>query len=169
MTFAPRTWSVGEVVTAAMLNVEIRDQLNSMFAAWTSYTPTWTGATTNPAIGNGTLVGRHMKIGRTCHVHARLIVGSSTTFGSGNLSLGLPFTAAGTMPGVLTAMANRDPASPNFILGAADLSNSATTTGTIWLANPSTPGDWNAWASGAPWTLAAGDVVKVYGTYQTAT
>ncbi|MER7046787.1 hypothetical protein [Streptomyces jumonjinensis] len=169
MTFAPRTWSVGEIVTAAQLNTEIRDQLNSMFAAWTTYTPTWTGATTNPTIGNGNLTGRHMKIGRTCHIHLNVTVGSTTTFGTGSLALGLPFQAAASMPGVLSAICNRDPATPNFIMGAAQIPVGGTTTGAIWFANPGTAGDWNSWASGAPWTLAAGDVIRVYGTYQTAT
>lgn len=94
MTFAPKTWQVGEVVTAAMLNTEIRDQLNSMFGAWTAYTPTWTAVTTNPALGNGSLVGRYMKIGRTVFCNINLVAGSTTTFGSGNYSWSLPAQAA---------------------------------------------------------------------------
>lgn len=62
--------------------------------AWASYTPTWTAATTNPSLGNGTLIGRHHKIGRTVLVQINLIPGSTTTFGSGNYSFALPFTAA---------------------------------------------------------------------------
>ncbi|MEU8316622.1 MULTISPECIES: hypothetical protein [Actinomycetes] len=94
MTFSPRTWSVGEVVGADYMNTEIRDQFNSMFAAWTTYTPTWTGATTNPAIGNGSLVGRYMKVGRRVDLHIDLVCGSTTTYGSGAWTFGLPFTAA---------------------------------------------------------------------------
>lgn len=94
MTFAPRTWVVGEVVTAAELNQEIRDQFNSMFAAWTSYTPTWTASTTNPVLGNGSLTGRYMKIGRTVLVEINLTTGSTTTYGSGNYNWALPFTSA---------------------------------------------------------------------------
>ncbi|MFJ9020811.1 hypothetical protein ACIRPU_12625 [Streptomyces sp. NPDC102259] len=93
MTFAPRTWVVGEVVSAALMNQEIRDQLNSMFDPWTTYTPTWT-ASSNPAIGNGSLTGRYIKIGRRCLVSIKLTMGSTTTYGSGGYSFGLPFTAA---------------------------------------------------------------------------
>ncbi|MFI9344918.1 hypothetical protein ACIG0D_27185 [Streptomyces sp. NPDC052773] len=93
MTFAPRTWVVGEVVTAALQNQEIRDQFNSMFAAWTSYTPTWTSSTA-PSLGNGTLVGRYMKIGRTVFVVIHLTTGSTTTYGSGSYNWSLPVTAA---------------------------------------------------------------------------
>lgn len=94
MTFTPRTWVVGEVVSAAMLNQEIRDQFNSMFAAWTSYTPTWTSTSTAPVLGNGTLSGRYMKIGRNVLCQINLTVGSTTTFGSGNYSWSLPAAAA---------------------------------------------------------------------------
>ncbi|MFE5217461.1 MULTISPECIES: hypothetical protein [unclassified Streptomyces] len=94
MTFAPRTWVVGEVVSAAIMNQEIRDQFNTMFSAWTTYTPTWSASTTNPSLGNGTLAGRYLKIGRTVICHINLTTGSTTTYGSGNYNFTLPFQAA---------------------------------------------------------------------------
>lgn len=94
MTFAPRTWVVGEVVTAALLNQEIRDQINSMLAAWTSYTPTWASSGTAPNLGNGTIVGRHMKIGRTVIATINQTNGGTTTYGTGNYSWTIPFQAA---------------------------------------------------------------------------
>lgn len=93
MTFTPRTWVVGEVVSAAIMNQEIRDQFNEMFAAWTTYTPTWSSSGTAPAIGNGTLSGRYMKIGRTVFVNINVIFGSTTTYGTGNYSFTLPAQA----------------------------------------------------------------------------
>lgn len=94
MTFAPRTFVVGEVVSAAILNQEIRDQFNSMFAVWTSFTPTWTSNGTAPALGNGTLTGRSMKFGRTVVCHINLTTGSTTTYGTGDYSWSIPFTSA---------------------------------------------------------------------------
>ncbi|MFE1925789.1 hypothetical protein ACFW91_24860 [Streptomyces asoensis] len=93
MTFAPRTWVVGEVVNAALLNQEIRDQFASIFDVWTTYTPTWT-ATSNPAIGNGAITGRYLKVGRKCTAVVKITMGSSTTYGSGGYNIGLPFAAA---------------------------------------------------------------------------
>lgn len=61
---------------------------------WVSYTPVWTAATTNPTLGNGTLVGRYQRVGRTIHVHINLAAGSTSTFGAGNYSLSLPVAAA---------------------------------------------------------------------------
>ncbi|PVD01353.1 hypothetical protein [Streptomyces sp. CS014] len=167
MTFAPRLWMAGETVTAAMLNTEIRDQFNSMFDAWTAFTPTWTSTGTAPTLGNGTLTGRYMKIGRTVHVYGALTFGSTTNTGTGSLTMGLPVQAASASPGVLSITCSRT-GSQNFLLGASPISNNATSLGTMWLANPSTIGDWNSWTDGAP-TLAAGDIMRYYGTYQAAT
>ena len=55
-------------------------------SVWTAYTPTWTAATTNPSIGNGTLAGRYTQIGKTCVLVIGLTAGSTTTYGSGNWS-----------------------------------------------------------------------------------
>ena len=63
--------------------------------AWTPYSPSWTASTTNPNLGNGTLIGRYSKIGRQVTFHINLTCGSTTTFGSGNYNFTLPpFTAA---------------------------------------------------------------------------
>lgn len=168
MTFTPRTWVVGEVVTATLLNTEIRDQLNSMFGAWTSYTPAWTAVTTNPVLGNGTLTGAYMKVGRTCTVMITLTMGSTTTYGSGFWRISLPFQAAATSPGALT-WAYATSAANNFQLGTSVLPNSATGSDNIWMPNQVTVGDWNVMNESSPYAPAAGYILRGWGTYQTAT
>lgn len=156
---------VGETVTAAMLNAEIRDQLNSIFDTWTTYTPAWTAATTNPVLGNGVLAGQYIKVGRTCTVTVTLTMGSTTTYGSGAYMLTLPVTAASATVSYLGAAR----------LGAAR----------IWLGHAVIPpGDNKAtitfdssatdtrgtnWTGSSPETLAASHVMRFSLTYQTAT
>lgn len=70
------------------------DTYQKVLGAWTSYTPTWTAATTNPTVGNGSLVGRYQVLGKTCHLAITLIAGTTTTYGSGQYSFALPFTSA---------------------------------------------------------------------------
>lgn len=67
---------------------------NQNMGAWTSFTPTWTGTGSNPSLGNGTLVGRHMRIGRLIKCHINLIPGSTTTFGTGTYAWALPVASA---------------------------------------------------------------------------
>lgn len=66
---------------------------SSLGGAWTAYTPTWEAATTNPAIGNGTLVGRYTSFGKMVVGNATITMGSTTTYGSGVWFLGLPVAA----------------------------------------------------------------------------
>ncbi|MFS8200470.1 hypothetical protein ACLVWQ_17510 (plasmid) [Streptomyces sp. CWNU-52B] len=170
MTFTPRTWAVGEVVPAATMNTEIRDQFNSFFGAWTAYTPTWTTVTTPPSLGNGTLVGQYMKIGRTCHVVIMLTIGSTTTAGTGGWRFALPATAAtiaSGSPGVLNWSYSTS-ASSNFMIGASPLPNGANTSDNIWMPNQVTAGDWNVMNESSPMVPAATYVLRGWGTYQTA-
>jgi hypothetical protein len=51
---------------------------------WIAYTPTWTSASTSPAIGNGTLLGFYKREGDSAIIQIRLAAGSSTTFGGSN-------------------------------------------------------------------------------------
>ncbi|MEV1063370.1 hypothetical protein [Streptomyces sp. NPDC050263] len=164
MTFAPRTWVVGEVVSAALLNQEIRDQFSSILAAWTSYTPTWTAATTNPVLNNGTIIGRYMKVGLTCHVALKLTMGSTTTYGSGVYRLGVPFTSAASMDYIGTArLVAANSWIGHLILGASVSDMNA--------AFPTSTSNASAvtWNSVAPETMANGHIIRAGITYQTAT
>jgi len=84
---APRTWVTSEVVTAAVMNTHVRDNLNWLgrvgVTGWASYTPTWTSTGTAPVIGNGTLLGVYVQIGRLFIATIQMIAGSTTTFGTG--------------------------------------------------------------------------------------
>jgi hypothetical protein len=65
VNYTPRTWVSGEVVTAAEMNAEVKTLATGIQAAYTTIATTWTGTTTNPAIGNGSLNMRYERIGHT--------------------------------------------------------------------------------------------------------
>jgi hypothetical protein len=70
-----------------------------LLSAWTSFTPTWGISLGGNSLGNGTLDGKYFRIGKLCHVHARLTIGSTTSFGSGGFFLfTMPFTMLTTFP-----------------------------------------------------------------------
>ena len=164
MTFAPRTWVVGEVVTAALMNQEIRDQFNSMFAAWTAYTPSWTSTGTAPVLNNGTIVGRSMKIGRTVIAHINLTTGSTTTYGSGDYSLSLPATAANagaTYVGNAHLLGSSRYAGHILIIPSA-------TAATCSFPTSSSVSTHSIWGQGAPLTLASGAQARITFAYETA-
>ena len=72
-------------------------------SSWTSYTPVWTASGTNPVIGNGTIEGYYKLIGKTCFVRGNIAMGSTTTFGSGEWYVSMPFTAKHADAILLTA------------------------------------------------------------------
>ncbi len=59
-----------------------------------SYSVNWTAATANPAIGDGTLVGRYISNGKMVTMDIYLKYGTATTSGTGNWSFGIPIQAA---------------------------------------------------------------------------
>jgi hypothetical protein len=67
---------------------------------WTTYgsaATVWTAATTNPTIGNGTFSAKYRMLDpQLCMIDVRIKIGSTTTLGSGQYSIGLPFTTAAT-------------------------------------------------------------------------
>lgn len=83
-------FTAGQRVLASDLNLATQQ------SAWTSYLVSWTSTGTTPVLGNGTLVGYYAKVGRLVTAKIALSSGSSTTFGTGNYSFTLPFTAAAT-------------------------------------------------------------------------
>jgi hypothetical protein len=85
---AAATWVAGTVVSAAQLNLEIRDAINGLQAAWTAYTPTLTGIT----LGNGTLAFAFTRTGKTVNVRGNFVAGSTTTYSAATLGFSMPVT-----------------------------------------------------------------------------
>ncbi|NBV77905.1 hypothetical protein EBR66_07100 [bacterium] len=61
--------------------------------AWSTYSPSWTADTTNPAIGDGTITGRYKQIGKTVFVIVKINMGTTTTYGTGSWRVSLPVNA----------------------------------------------------------------------------
>jgi hypothetical protein len=163
VTFTPRTWVVGEIVTAALMNQEIRDQFNSIFTGWTVYTPTWT-ASTNPTLGNGTMNGRYMKIGRIVIAEVNIFPGSTTTYGSGSWAIGLPFTSATKSTTSLALARMFDQSAGANYVGCGQIGSNDTA---ARFFAPS-GGTANVAAS-SPFVWAAGDEFRTTMVYESAT
>jgi hypothetical protein len=150
--------TVGQVLTAATMN--------SIGAAWETYTPTWTAATTNPAIGNGFIAGRYVQIQKLVHAQIAITMGSTTTYGSGVYYFGLPITSksayynfaalgVGTVFDVSTA--NAYVVSANYQTGA-----------TGYVSLRFTGGGNGDVTNTAPYTFATNDIITLNVTYEAA-
>lgn len=76
--------------------------LKSLHGDPTTYTPTWTAATTSPTYVAGNLTGRYILTGKRCLVKIELSTTGVTNFGSGQYSFALPFTASAAGTGTST-------------------------------------------------------------------
>jgi hypothetical protein len=158
----PRTWVAGETVTAAEMNAEVRDAITTMEAAWTAYTPAWTGSTTNPVLNNGTLDARYNRVGKSIDLYIRIVMGSTTTYGTGSYSLALPATGNGTRWTFYADFFDSS-ASTTYLATGLVLS-----TGTASLFTAAGGGVVTAVTNIAPFTWAVGDQLVLNGRYEAA-
>ncbi|MER6527686.1 hypothetical protein [Streptomyces sp. NPDC001508] len=142
--------------------------------AWTDYTPVWRAETgTAPAIGNGTLAGSYVKTGTVVHVRIYLLIGSTTNLSAqganANWTFSLPvapISAAWKLDGrVLTTVAY-DSSAQLFYQGTGLLSTA--NGGIVRSLRDGIAATTAIWDKSAPITWATGDVLSVYGTYESA-
>lgn len=155
---SPRTWVAGETVTAAEMNAEIRDAFIGVQAAWTAFTPTWTAASVNPVLGNGTIVGRWTRTGKTADFFYQITMGSTTTYGTGQWILSIPATLNNARFGTGLGDAFDASAASDFPISTAAQS----TTSFALRGWPGAAGAaWAAVNSTVPFTWATGDILTI--------
>lgn len=128
-------------------------------ADWTTYTPTWTSTGTLPSIGNGTIEGRYLRMGPTILCTGRILMGSTTSFGTGTYVISLPVTAAFSTLYPGAAFLNDSGTSANRRPGVTVLNTASdfTVYGPTGVVNPTVPFTW-----------AQSDVIQWSITYEAA-
>jgi hypothetical protein len=149
-------FSPNDVLTAADLNA---------IGTWTSYTPVWTGSSSNPSIGNGIIDGRYTRINGLVIVKVRLGMGSTTTYGSGRYDFSLPVNHANSL-------------AFNTTFGTAWFNDSGSITAYtgVTVAGPSAStvtfripaGGFGDVGPTSPFTFANGDAISFVATYEAA-
>lgn len=161
----PRTWVTGEVVSAAQMNAEIRDAVTGVQAAWTAYTPTWTAATTNPVLGNGSIDAATQRIGKNLLLAISLTMGSTTTYGSGQWRLTLPVA-----PKSRRWVFNLETYDASAALGVGGRAvwNNTLSVLELWIPGTTAGGYDRAIIAGAPFVYNNGDVLTIDGVCELA-
>ncbi|CAM5699681.1 hypothetical protein [Streptomyces aurantiogriseus] len=141
---------------------------------WTDYTPKWGAETgTAPSIGNGTLAGSYVKMGTLVHVRIYLKIGSTTNLaaqaanGNWNFSLPVaPVSSTWKLDGRVLNVLGFDASAGLQYPGSGLLST--TGGGTVRNLRESLKQANAFWDKGFPFTWQTGDVLSVYGTYESA-
>jgi hypothetical protein len=98
-------------------------------------------------------------------VSAKIITGSTTTYGSGQYILSLPVTAYDADDGQVLGLQLRDVSSGQLYAGQARILSGGTTA-SLWLQGPNE--DLDSFSQGGPITLATGDIIRIFGSYEAA-
>lgn len=145
----------GQVPTAAELNAPFPVGLD----AWQPYTPAWTASGVAPAIGNGSITGAYMKVGRLVVYRIAMTTGSTSTYGTGQYRWSLPVAAAVT--GYIFGNGTIVDISAGARFNRVAL---ALTTTTIDLMTEAAV----EVGQTVPMTWATGDIVNIQGVYESA-
>ena len=129
---------------------------------WTTFTPSFTGVT----VGNGTLVARYRKVGKTVDLYMKLTFGSTTSL-SGSLNyFSLPFNLATTSDGLTCVGYAQDSSAAASYVAAAEFNGN----NIIWsvLAVGGTWGTTSRITSSNPYTWATNDIYWFQVRYEAA-
>lgn len=121
---------------------------------WISYTPTFAGT-----LGNGTIQGYYMQVGRIVHVKIRMVMGSTSAMPvAGSVKFTLPVNRDTTMSGeCLGSVVGFDATATNYFGGAVFGSEAGQTTRI---------GDGNGvWDTTNPFTWTTSDTIQLSLTY----
>jgi len=130
-----------------------------------TYTPTWTGATTNPVIGNGTIAGRYQVVGKQCHFRITITMGSTTTYGSGAYSVSLPIAPQASSSRQRIPVDLLDTSAGSALLGSALIFAGALT---LWSPGTTAGGFDRQTTASVPFAFATTDVITIAGSYEIA-
>lgn len=132
-------------------------QTSNQIDIWSfSYTPTWTGSGSNPAIGNGTLRGEYSRNGDVIDLAIELIIGSTTTFGTGTWQFSVP------VPPALASGAVQSSGSAYILdAGTTTYSGMAQLVNAASIITITLPGGLTSITPTTPMTWATGDILRI--------
>lgn len=164
---APRTWVTGELVTAALLNTHLRDNLTAIVPngpdAWTSFTPT---LVQSAAVTKTVTYARYMKVGRLVTAVMKLDV-TGAGVAANRIDIGLPVTAASSGNIAAGSGAIWDASAAIWYAGVPILVTTSAVA--ILLGSGAVSGPMGATGGGMTAALAAGDIATVSLVYESAT
>lgn len=131
-----------------------------------AYVPVWSSSGTQPAIGNGTISGRYVQVGKLVHVRGDLALGGTSSGGTGTYFISLPVAANTSGSSQLGAIRILDSSTGNQGTGVLARLISSTTFDMVYPAT--LHGSSSVVAASAPWAWAPSDSISWNFTYEAA-
>jgi hypothetical protein len=154
----------GDPITIAQSQVtDLTSDLAGKLAtpgAWTSYTPALSGW----SLGNGTVTGAYVQVGKIVHFRARINFGSTTSFAGGPPRISVPVAIiAGSQWPEYRVLGMAYDVSVSNLYPIVARTWDANSYGCYTHAAPAA-----SLSSSVPFTWASGDYLSIYGTYETS-
>lgn len=112
------------LAAGSVSNAKLKTGAGEPGGEWTNYTAALTSAGSGATLGNGSMITRYRKIGRSVKVQGSITRGSTTNFGSSTTYISLPFTASNSAPVRSTGVARAlDSSSGTAYICASSVSN----------------------------------------------
>lgn len=139
-------------------------------AAWTTYTPTFTGATTDPVIGDGTIEGRYMNLGATIVGEIRIVAGvTGFDRGSGSYRVGLPAAANAENFQPVGTVVMRDEGAGTVFFGTAIFTGGVDTSVQLYMHTQVSQFDQGVAATDTtPFLFSANDKILIHFQYESS-
>ena len=133
---------------------------NTIVGTYTAFTPT----VNNLTVGNGTLTSAYCQANKLVHYYGKLVFGSTTTFGVGNVSFTFPInpTVGGLSPFSFTTVgtvSHSDVSAGGSYTGLAQINAGGTAFFPSVQNTAGTYASWSNISSTIPMTWATGDVI----------
>lgn len=94
MPYTPNTtWVDGSGGGTPLSAARLNNMEAGIWPVVQTYTPSWTSTGSAPSVGNGTLAGSYIQIGKLVIASFALTCGGTTGYGTGNYSFSLPVAA----------------------------------------------------------------------------
>lgn len=156
------TIASGDTATVPTNLATYRDALKAVSEAWTGWTPTWTASSSSPAIGDGIIGGAYLRVEKWVMFRATIIMGGSTTYGSGGWRLSLPVAPKTDIRWRFLAEALNAGTAQYTCAGVYD-GTSGSVAALFLAGNPD-----SAITSSAPFSWGTGDTLSMQGYYEAA-
>lgn len=125
-------------------------------APWTTYSVSWTAASSNPSLGNGTLTGAWSRVGDILFFSIQLLTGTTTTYGTGNWLFSLPTAIRTPFGCAVNASCQAIAFGAGVFRGSVELVDPTT----VWILPHAAS---VAWDATHPMTWAAGYILRMGG------
>jgi len=90
----PTNWAIAGHTPTGTEILSWYNALQALTDPQTVYAPTWASSGTQPALVDGTLTAHYLQVGKWVYYTGQLLIGASTTFGTGTYTMSLPVTSA---------------------------------------------------------------------------